>query len=199
MQADLTVIAPPDAAPEVIAALHRYADLESTAGARIYRLDEGRLADAVAAGESADDVLAWLTAHSSVPVAQNVDYLVRDVARRHGRLRAGTASSYLRSEDAGLLSRAVGVKAAKLRLLAPTVAVSALARERLLAALRAGGVAAVGEDVAGATELAATLAAAPVGARRGCLPALRAAADPVALARRLTTAHSPLPHDDEER
>lgn len=185
VQGDLTVLAPPDAAPEVTAALHRYADLESAAGARIYRLSEDRIAAAVDAGESADDVLAWLTEHSSVPVAQNVEYLVRDVARRHGRLRSGTASSYLRSDDTGLLARATAVKAAKLHLLAPTVAVSSLGRERLLAALRSGGVTAVAEDASGATEVRGTPAADPVGGGSQRLPPLLEPADPMVLATRL--------------
>lgn len=197
VQADLTVLAPPDAAPEVTATLHRYADLESAAGARIYRLSEERLADAVDAGESAEDVLAWLTEHSSVPVAQNVAYLVRDVARRHGRLRAGTTASYLRSDDAGLLGRAVGVKAAKLRAIAPTVAVSTLPRERLLTALRTAGVSAVAEDATGATEARTTAAAEPVGYRPSRLPALRQAPDPAALARRLAAPPNLLPRDGD--
>lgn len=188
VQADLTVLAPPDVAPEVTATLARWADLESSAGARMYRLSERRLAAALDAGEDAEQVLAWLTEHSTVPIAQNVAYLVRDVARRSGRLRAGTATTYLRCDDAGLLAQAVAVRAAKLRLLAPTVAVSGLSRERLLAALRDRGVSAVAEDAEGATVAGVTATAHPVGLRSSSLPALRAPVDLAEEATRLLAA-----------
>lgn len=165
VQADLTVIVPPDAAPEVTGALARWAELESAAGARVYRLSERRLAAALQAGDDDEDILDWLTEHSRVDVPQNVDYLIRDVARRRGRLRSGTAGSYLRSDDAALLSRAVGVRAAKLRLLAPTVAVSSLPREKLIAVLADRGVAAVAEDVSGSTVRSAPVRGERVGWR----------------------------------
>lgn len=197
VQADGTVIAPPDAAPEVTGALARWAELESAAGARVYRLSERRLASALDGGDDADQVLAWLTEHSRVEVPQNVSYLVRDVARRSGRLRAGAARTYLRCDDPSLLSQAVAVKAAKLRTLAPTVAVSPLSRERLLDALAGRGVSAVAEDASGAT-VTATMAAEPVnafGRGRSGLPHLRTPPDLRAEAQRLLAA---APVEDEE-
>lgn len=149
VQADLTVMTPPDVAPEITATLARWAELESSAGARVYRITERRLTSALAAGADVDDVLGWFKAHSRVGVPQNVEYLIRDVARRRGQIRAGIAASYLRCDDPALLTRAVSVRRAKLRLLAPTVGVSSLDREALLAALADAGVAAVGEDAAG--------------------------------------------------
>ena len=150
VQADLTVTAPPGAAPEVTRALARWADLESAAGARVYRIDERRLAAALDDGDDADGILRWLDEHSRVGVPQNVDYLVRDVARRRGQVRGGSTASYLRCDDPALLTSALAVKAAKLRLLAPTVAVSPLPLQKLLAALADKGVAAVAEDESGA-------------------------------------------------
>lgn len=163
VQADLTVIVPPDAIPEVTGAVARWADLESHAGARVYRLSERRLAAALAAGEDADEVVGWLTTHSRVGIPQNVDYLIRDVARRRGQVRAGTAASYLRCDDPAMLTGALGVRAAKLRPLAPTVAVSPLSRDKLLAALADRGVAAVAEDASGATVAATAPEAERVG------------------------------------
>jgi Helicase conserved C-terminal domain len=145
LQADHTVIAPPDLAHDVMTRLERYADVESAAGARIYRLSERRIAAALDDGERAAGILGFLEEHSTVPVPQNVAHLIRDCERRHGRLRAGTVSSYLRCDDPALLTRAVAVKAAKLHLLAPTVAVSALATDKLVAALRARGLMPVAE------------------------------------------------------
>lgn len=172
VQADHTVIAPPDLDPELTTRLERYAELESAAGARVYRLSEQRIMLAMDAGETAEDVLAFLQDASQVELAQNVRYLVADCARRHGRLRAGAALSYLRTDDAALLSQAVDVRAAKLRLLAPTVAVSSLAVGKLTAALRQRGLLAITEDADGAVLRDTAAAATPTLRSRGQLPVL---------------------------
>jgi len=200
VQADSTVIVPPGAAPELTGALSRWGELESDAGARVYRLSERRLAAALDSGETGEEVLAWLEEHSKVDVPQNVAYLVRDVARRSGRLRAGAAGTYLRCDDPALLSSAVAVSAAKLRLLAPTVAVSPLTRERLLAALATKGVSAVAEDATGATVSGAPATAEPVAFHVGsALPAVRPGPDPQGVAARLLgdpQAQAPLDGED---
>jgi len=188
VQADLTIVAPPGAPPDVSATLARWANLESAAGARVYRLSEQRLAAALAT-ETDDEVLGWLKEHSRVGVPQNVEYLIRDMARRRGRVRAGSATTYLRSDDPTLLTQAIGVRAAKLRLLAPTVAVSPLSRAKVLAALADAGVAAVAEDADGATVHADTPQAERVGWHRAGagLPALRRIPPPEQIAARLTS------------
>jgi hypothetical protein len=190
VQADMTVVVPPDAAPELTATLARWADLESAAGARTYRLSERRLAAALAAGADDDEILAWLVEHSRVGVPQNVDYLIRDLARRRGQVRAGSAASYLRCDDAALLTQAMAVRAAKLRMLAPTVAVSPLPCAKLLAALADRGVAAVAEDASGAVVEAAPPEAERVGWHHSGagLPDLHPTPEPAALAARLTAA-----------
>jgi hypothetical protein len=175
VQADHSIVAPPDLAPDIAGRLERYADLESDAGARLYRLTERRVAAALDAGEDADDVLAFLRSHSSTPVPQNVAYLVADVGRRHGQLRAGECGSYLRCDDPALLSRAAGVKGAKLRVLAPTVAVSALSRDRLVAALRERGLMPVCEAPDGTVLPTARTVADPVLHAAAGLPRLRPA------------------------
>ncbi|MGH8908270.1 MAG: helicase-associated domain-containing protein [Egibacteraceae bacterium] len=151
VQADHTVIAPPDLAPDVITGLERYADVESAAGARIYRLSERRVAAALDDGQTAKQIIAFLDKHSTVPLAQNITHLIHDCQRRHGRLRVGAAGAYLRCDDPALLTRAVGLKAAKLRLLAPTVAVSELESDKLLGVLRGKGLMPVEEGPDGAT------------------------------------------------
>lgn len=156
LQADRTAVAGPELDARVARHLARYAELESDAGARIWRLDATLVARAMDEGETADDVLGFLRAHSSTGVPQNVEYLVGDVGRRHGALRLGTAASYLRSDDPALLAAAVGTKAAKLRLLAPTVAVSSLETRRLVTVLRTAGVSVLEEDERGLAVIAAT-------------------------------------------
>ena len=186
VQADLTIVAPPGAPPDVTATLARWADLESAAGARVYRLSEQRLAAALAI-ETDDEVLGWLKEHSRVDVPQNVEYLIRDMARRRGRVRAGSATTYLRSDDPALLTQAIGVRAAKLRLLAPTVAISPQSRTKVLAALADAGVAAVAEDATGAAVQADTPQAERVGWHRpgAGLPTLRRVPPPDEIAARL--------------
>ena len=49
---------------------------------------------------TADEVLEFLRRHSSTPLPQALEYLVADVARRHGRLRVGGATTYLRGDPA---------------------------------------------------------------------------------------------------
>jgi len=85
---------------------------------------------------------------------QPLEYLVRDVARQHGSIRARAVASCLRSDDEALLSRlAADRKLASLglRLLAPTVLASAQPVEQTLAALRLAGYAPVPEDAEGVT------------------------------------------------
>lgn len=198
VQGDGSVVAPPDLAPDVSARLERYATLESAAGARLYRIAEARIAAALDAGETGADVLGFLTEHSTAALPQNLEYLVRDCERRHGRLRVGTVASYLRCDDPALLTRAATVKAARLRLLAPTVAVSELARDRVAAALRSKGLLPVAEAADGSV-LRAEPAGRPSGTQRGAqLPALRPALEPApaaldALVARLQTAPKPQP------
>ena len=175
VQADHTVIAPPDLAPEVTAALERYAEVESAAGARVYRLSERRIAAALADGDTADGILDFLRRHSTVEIAQNVAYLVTDCARRHGRLRAGAVGSYLRCDDPALLTRAAEVRSAKLTLLAPGVAVSPLTRDKLVETLRQRGLLPVAESVDGAELPAARTVAVPRARSRGRLPEFRPA------------------------
>lgn len=84
---------------------------------------------------------------------QGLTYLIDDVARRHGQLRVGMASSFVRCEDPALLTQAIATPAAQalqLRLLAPTVAVSQAPIGDVLAALRSAGLAPAAEDSTGA-------------------------------------------------
>src|ERR1051325_11009159 len=65
--------------------------------------------------------------------------MVDDVARRHGRIRVGTASSYVRCDDASLLDELIAARGAaglRLRRLAPTVVASASPPDRVLDVLR---------------------------------------------------------------
>jgi hypothetical protein len=150
VQPDHSVIAPPGLDLDVAARLDRYAVRESSAGASVHRLSGSRIAEALDAGEAGEDVLAFLREHSTAEMPQNVEVLVRDVVRRHGRMKVGAAVSYVTADDPVLIVEALALKAAKLRQLAPTVAVSSLSRGKLLLTLAAKGLMPVAEGADGA-------------------------------------------------
>lgn len=144
LQADLTAIVPGAPVPELAAMLRRSAVLESRGGAAVHRFTETSLRAALDSGWTADDLLDALDRFSASPVPQPLDYLVRDVARRHGQLRVGTASSYLRSDDPTHLEALLthrDLAHLQLRQLAPTVLVSPVGPTVLLEALREAGTA----------------------------------------------------------
>jgi hypothetical protein len=153
LQADLTAVAPGRLEPELAAAMDRVADVESAGGATVYRISEGSIRRALDLGWTAADVHELFATRSATPVPQGLTYLVDDVARRHGRLRGGSAASFLRSEDEALLAEVVSrpeAEALGLRRIAPTVVVSTHPLAEVLDALRTAGLAPVAEDAAGA-------------------------------------------------
>ncbi len=152
VQADMTVVAPGRLTPELAAALARAADVESAGGATVYRVGEASLRRALDAGATAAELHDLFEKHSATPVPQSVGYLIDDVARRHGVLRAGGAGAYLRSEDPTLISQAIAAASAAglaIRALAPTVAVTPMELATLVEVLRGAGIAATAEDAAG--------------------------------------------------
>ncbi|HEV2892522.1 MAG TPA: helicase-associated domain-containing protein, partial [Actinomycetota bacterium] len=98
---DLTVVAPGGLAPGVEARLAGLADREA-AGSGTWRIHDASLRRAFDEGGTADEVLEFLRRHSSTPLPQALEYLVADVARRHGRLRVGGATTYLRGDPAAV-------------------------------------------------------------------------------------------------
>jgi hypothetical protein len=148
VQPDLTLIVPGPPVPELADELALLAELESSGGASVYRITEPTVRRALDAGRSAGELHAFLQRFSRTPIPQALSYLIDDAARRHGALRTGAASAYLRSDDQALLDRVVSDRAVQgldLRRLAPTVAVSSVPVARLLDALRAAGYAPAAE------------------------------------------------------
>jgi hypothetical protein len=139
VQADHTVIAPPDLRSDIAAWLASIAVVESDAGAFVYRLDPHLLTVAVQAGKSPESILEFLTELSSVPLAPNIEWLVRDAAGRAGRIRLISAPTVVVVSDPVDLATACSVKAAKLRAISDTVAVSELPHTKVQAALERKG------------------------------------------------------------
>jgi hypothetical protein len=158
VQPDLTVVAPGPLERELALEMALVADVESTGGATVYRVSEASVRRALDAGRSATDVQELFRTRSRTPVPQALTYLVDDVARRHGRLRVGTATAYLRCDDEALLTEVLAQKKAgplRLRRLAPTVATSNAEAGEVLEVLRSLGYAPAAEAGDGALLLTA--------------------------------------------
>ncbi|HEV2953126.1 MAG TPA: helicase-associated domain-containing protein, partial [Candidatus Dormibacteraeota bacterium] len=143
IQADLTVIVSGPPTSELGLGLGEMADLKSTAPARVYAVGEASLRRAFDLGRTAENILSFLDAHAPAGVPQNFRTMVEDVARRHGRLRVGAMSFYVRSDDPATIAELVSArkfKGLKARLLAPTVAaVEGKNLAQVVEALRAAG------------------------------------------------------------
>ncbi|MFE7120046.1 helicase-associated domain-containing protein, partial [Streptomyces sp. NPDC057654] len=152
LQADLTAVAPGPLERPLAAMLGVLADVESKGGATVYRFTPGSVRRALDAGRTAADLQAFLTEHSRTPVPQPLAYLIDDVARKHGRLRVGSASAYLRCDDDALLAEILADRRSanlRLRRLAPTVLAAQAAPDALLEGLRAMGYAPAAESAEG--------------------------------------------------
>jgi hypothetical protein len=159
VQADLTVVVPGPPEPALAAELELLAEQESAGGASVHRVTEASVRRALDAGYTADDLHSLFRRRSRTPVPQGLSYLVDDVARKHGGLRAGGAGAYVRSDDEALLVQLLADKrlgALGLRRLAPTVLVTPYQIGRLLTALREAGYPPVHEDASGAAVLSRT-------------------------------------------
>ncbi|HEX8859968.1 MAG TPA: helicase-associated domain-containing protein, partial [Actinomycetes bacterium] len=135
---DLTVVAPDGLAPAVAVRLGQLADREQGG---TWRVHEASLRRAFDEGATPDGLLDFLRGHTSTPLPQTLEYLVKDTARRHGRLRVGGAATYLRGDPALVAAavRSAGGRRLGLRELAPGVAVTSQSQHELLAALRKSG------------------------------------------------------------
>ncbi|MYR47350.1 helicase-associated domain-containing protein, partial [Streptomyces sp. SID5910] len=152
LQADLTAVAPGPLERPLADTLGVLADVESRGGATVYRFTPGSVRRALDAGRTAADLHAFLARHSRTPVPQPLTYLIDDVARRHGQLRVGAASAYVRCDDDATLDEILADKRAAglgLRRLAPTVLAAGADPAGLLEGLRAMGFAPAAESAGG--------------------------------------------------
>ena len=157
LQADLTAIAPGPLEQGLARSLALLADVESRGGATVYRFAPTSVRRAFDAGWSAAEVHDFIRDTSRTPVPQSLSYLVDDVSRRFGTLRAGVAESFLRSDDETALTElmhASGVDSLRLRRIAPTVVVSDVSLGTLLPRLRELGLAPVVEGPDGVVRVA---------------------------------------------
>jgi hypothetical protein len=152
VQADLTVVAPGPLEPMLAADMAQVADVESAGSATVYRVTEASVRRALDAGRTAEELQDLFRTRSRTPVPQGLTYLIDDVARRHGRLRGGTAAAFLRCDDPVLLAEVAAHPAAarlELRKIAPTVLISPVPLADVLEELRGAGFAPAAEDANG--------------------------------------------------
>ncbi|MFF8508995.1 helicase-associated domain-containing protein [Streptomyces sp. NPDC015492] len=152
LQADLTAVAPGPLRRPLSDALAVLADVESKGGATVYRFTPGSVRRALDSGQTATDLHEFLKAHSRTPVPQPLSYLVDDVARRHGHLRVGAASAYVRCDDDTVLGEILADRRSAslgLRRLAPTVLAAQTDPGSLLDGLRSMGYAPAAESATG--------------------------------------------------
>lgn len=159
VQPDLSVVAPGPLERPLARELGLVADVESTGGATVYRVTEATVRRALDAGRSASDLHELFRSRSRTAVPQALSYLIDDVARRHGRLRVGSSTSYLRCDDEMLLTEVLASKLTaplRLRRLAPTVVSSQAPVKQVLEVLRNLGHAPAAEAPDGAVLIADT-------------------------------------------
>jgi hypothetical protein len=142
IQADNSAIAPGPLTIEIANEMGTLADIESRGGATVFRFTEGSIRRALDHGKTGESIKDFLKKTSKTPVPQPLEYLINDVAKRHGRLRVGHASSYLRCEDEGLIQQIthdIQLEDLRLRKLAPQVLIAEVEMNELMAGLRAAG------------------------------------------------------------
>ncbi|MCU1537914.1 MAG: hypothetical protein JWP82_2265, partial [Humibacillus sp.] len=148
VQADLTAVAPGPLVGSLGAFMRLAADIESRGGATVYRFTPESVRRALDTGWTAAEVIDTVRRSSRTPLPQPLEYLVSDVARRHGQTRIGGAAAYLRSDDPAVLDTMIASRdlaALQLRRLAPTVVVSSADPRQHVELLREHGFAPVHE------------------------------------------------------
>ena len=139
IQADLTAVAPGPLIHQVAHDLRLLARQESRGAGGVFRFSADSLRGAYDAGWSSAQIFEWLSRHSTTGIPQPLGYLVDDVARRHGSVRIGTATSYVQLDDptdAAALLRHPSAGRYQLRELAPGVLAAAAEPEELLELLQ---------------------------------------------------------------
>lgn len=137
---DLTAVVTGPPSAELAALLDRVAERESRGAASVWRFTTESVRGALDEGYDADELLAELSGVGTVP--QPLEYLVHDVARRHGEVMVTTVGCVVQASDPALLAEIAGHRRLTrlgLRLLAPTVLISSAPADRTLAALREHG------------------------------------------------------------
>jgi hypothetical protein len=152
IQGDNTAIAPGPLEHEVAQELALIADVESRGGATVFRFSEGSIRRGLDHGRTGDEISKFLKKTSKTPMPQPLEYLIADVAKKHGKLRVGNTASFIRCEDSTLITQILGDKRLDvlgLRKIAPEVLICGHDASEAMNILRSCGYLPAGEDSRG--------------------------------------------------
>ena len=152
IQSDNTAIAPGPLEHEISQALAMMAEIESRGGATVYRFTESTIRRALDHGKTGDEIKTFLVKTSKNPMPQPLEYLIADVAKKHGKLRVGNTSSFIRCEDTALISQIMNDKKLEilaLRRIAPEVVICDMDATDAMRVLRECGYLPAGESANG--------------------------------------------------
>jgi hypothetical protein len=152
IQADNSAVAPGPLTAELSAQMGTIADIESRGGATVYRFSEASIRRGLDHGKTGEQIKTFLTKTSKTPMPQPLDYLITDVAKRHGKLRVGTTHTYIRCEDEGLIQQILHDKNCehlRLRKVAAQVLVTDLEHTEVINELREYGYLPAAENASG--------------------------------------------------
>mgnify|MGYP000515652261 FL=1 len=142
IQADNSAVAPGPLTPELASEMGTIADIESRGGATVYRFSDSSIRRGLDHGKTGDQIKTFLSKISKTPMPQPLEYLITDIAKRHGRLRVGSAHTYIRCEDEGLVQQILHDKKCehlRLRKIAPQVLVTDFELAEVIGELREFG------------------------------------------------------------
>jgi len=152
IQADNSAIAPGPLTVELANMIGTIADIESRGGASVYRFSESSIRRGLDHGQTGEQIKDFLKKTSKTPVPQPLEYLINDVAKRHGRLRVGMAQTYIRCEDEGLLTQILHDKkleSLRFRKLAPQVLICDFEAGDVISTLREANYLPAAENASG--------------------------------------------------
>ena len=152
LQSDLTAVVAGRPSPAVVRLLGAAAVNETRGSAAVWRFTATSVRSALDAGWQAGELLRELAELSDRPVPQPLEYLVTDVARRHGHVRVRTVRCCVVADEATTAEILHTRSLAKLALrpLAPTVLSTSDSPAQVIQELRKAGFSPVAEDADGA-------------------------------------------------
>ena len=152
VQADNTAIAPGPLTIEIARMLSTFADIESRGGATVYRFSESSIRRGLDHGHSAEEIKTFLSKTSKTQIPQPLEYLIADVAKKHGKLRIGYANTYIRCDDQAMITAILNDKKLEhlnFRQIAPQVLISDTESDETMDELRRAGYFPSGENSKG--------------------------------------------------
>ena len=153
IQSDHTAIAPGPLEHEIAQELAILAEIESRGGATVYRFSEATIRRGLDHGRTGDEIKAFLKKTSKTPMPQPLEYLIADVAKKHGKLRVGNTASFIRCEDPALIAQIISDKRLEilsLRQISTEVLICQHDAADAMSILRSFGYLPAGEDSQGA-------------------------------------------------